>query len=107
MSLSVSGLIAELLPIAESLFALIDKIKTDAPDAWASVSAEYVQAAQAWKDAKLAATPEPLHASIAPQPEPSTSEPETPPQQPTAAPHTLTTAEQVAAGIAPANYAPS
>lgn len=105
--MNVSDLIAELLPIAESLFSLIDKIKTDAPDAWASVSQEYVQAAQAWKNAKPAASPEPLQASIAQQPQPPASEPEAsqPSLEPT--PHTMTTAQQVAAGIAPANYTPS
>lgn len=100
--MNIESLIAELLPIAESLFSLIDKIKTDAPDAWASVSQEYVQAAQAWSDAKLAAitAPVPLAESIAPA---AAFVDETAPGG-TVDPHTLTTAQQVAAGLPPANY---
>lgn len=103
--MNVSDLIAELLPIAESLFSLIDKIKTDAPDAWASVSQEYVQATQAWSNSKLVAPPAPSPESLAGSIEPQDPTPSVP--TPVAGAHTLTTAQQVAAGLPPANYTPS
>jgi len=97
--MNISDVIAELLPIAESLFSLIDKIKTQAPDAWASVSSEYTQAAQAWENAKLSVEQTPAPTA---NPTPAPDKIPTPDAAPSG--HGLTTAEQVAAGLPPANY---
>lgn len=97
--MNAGELIAELLPIAESLFVLIEKIKTDAPDAWAAVGDEYKQAEQAWRASR---TP-PTHAdTVAVAAPPGTTEPVAIATSPE--PHTLSTAEQTAAGLPPANY---
>lgn len=110
--MNVTDLIAELLPIAESLFVLIDKIKTDAPDAWASVGQEYVAAVQAWKDAKTLVPPTDTASVPTFTPEPPTVSPPLDATIPTGATvttqpiHTLTTAEQTALGLPPAHYTP-
>lgn len=49
---TVLAIVADLLPIAESLFGVIDKIRTQAPDAWEAVSAEYVAAVSKWDAVK-------------------------------------------------------
>lgn len=102
--MNVADLVAELLPIAESLFVLIDKIKTDAPDAWASVGQEYVAAVGAWKDAKALVPPTDTASVTTFTPEPTIENPSNSLSAPE--PHTLTTVEQIALGLPPANYTP-
>lgn len=64
-SVDVATLVGELLPLATSLVSIIEKIRTDSPDAWAQVTAQYGDAVKAWQEAKPGIVPAPDPQAIA------------------------------------------
>lgn len=100
------ALVAELVPIAESLITLISKIKAQTPDAWPETSAAFAAAEKAWAEARAKLPPaESVSATPAPPPAESltTATPETVPE-PIAPVGGLSSAQQIAAGLPPAHY---